>query len=240
MEQFHNAFDQVHASEAMKASTRAFLNAERQKRARRPQLWQTSLALCAALVLVVGLGAFRLLRTPVAYVSIDVNPSVELTLNRFDRVLSATAYNEDGQRVLSTLSLTGKPCTQAVELLLESQTMADYLTGPVALTVTVSAPDAAAQTALLARIQTCSAYQNHHGRGYCTDNQTVHEAHRHGMSFGKYAAYTTLSQYDSSVTMEDCQHMTMAELHARIRACQGHGTNGSQGAGHHRHGNGHD
>ena len=45
---------------------------------------------------------------PVSYVSIDVNPSIELALNRFDRVVYAAAYNLEGEEILNGLSLKGK------------------------------------------------------------------------------------------------------------------------------------
>ena len=51
-------------------------------------------------MLAVSIGGYSYIQTPVSYVSIDVNPSVELTLNRVDRVISATAFNGDGEAVL--------------------------------------------------------------------------------------------------------------------------------------------
>lgn len=43
--------------------------------------------------------------TPYSYVSLDVNPSVEYTVNIFDRVLSVKAVNDDGEKILKEMNL---------------------------------------------------------------------------------------------------------------------------------------
>ncbi len=74
-------------------------------------------AACAACVLgsaVVGAYAYF---TPVSYVSLDVNPSIEYSLNTFDRVLSVKGVNDDGKIVLEKIELTSlknKAIDQAV------------------------------------------------------------------------------------------------------------------------------
>jgi len=231
-----DAFEEVRASQELKKATLDFLAAEREKRTPRRSAWARPLAACAAaLVLVLlGVGGWQMVCTPVAYVSIDVNPSVELELNRLDRVLSATAYNPDGERVLDGLDLVGRSYTDAVDALLDSPAMAPYLTGTSALTVTVAADSEAKETALLAGVQSCAGYQHHGGRSCCADPATRSEAHGCGMSIGKYAASQELMACDETVTQEDCDHMTMAEIWARLDACQhGETSTTGTGAGHH-------
>lgn len=43
------------------------------------------------------------------------------------------------------------------------------------------------------------------------------QAHQSGLSCGKYNAYLRLSRYDSSITIEDCQEMSMAQLQEKLR-----------------------
>ena len=54
---------------------------------------------------------------------------------------------------------------------------------------------------------------------HCTDTHTLHEAHSHHCSVGKYTAYQELAQYDETITIEDCIDMTMHEIHERIKTC---------------------
>ncbi|BCN32118.1 hypothetical protein bsdtb5_34130 [Anaeromicropila herbilytica] len=43
--------------------------------------------------------------TPYTYVSLDVNPSIEYSVNRFDTVIDVKAVNEDGEAILSQIDL---------------------------------------------------------------------------------------------------------------------------------------
>ncbi|MDF2882065.1 MAG: hypothetical protein K0R54_2622 [Clostridiaceae bacterium] len=68
------------------------------------------LALCVAsaavMLLTTGIGAWAY-TTPYSYVSLDVNPSIEYTLNRFDRVIDVKAVNDDGQVILDQIDIDG-------------------------------------------------------------------------------------------------------------------------------------
>jgi hypothetical protein len=67
----------------------------------------------AAVVIMFGLTAWTYL-TPYSYVSLDVNPSIEYSVNRFNRVLSVTAVNGDGAEILNKLNLNNKTIQAAV------------------------------------------------------------------------------------------------------------------------------
>ncbi|MEF9879590.1 MAG: anti-sigma factor domain-containing protein, partial [Clostridia bacterium] len=61
-----------------------------------------ALAACLVLMLGLGAGAYSYL-LPTCYVSMDVNPSIEYTLNAYHRVLTVQAVNESGAVVLADL-----------------------------------------------------------------------------------------------------------------------------------------
>ncbi|ODU56268.1 MAG: hypothetical protein ABT01_04260 [Clostridium sp. SCN 57-10] len=83
-------------------------------------------AACACAVLLCAAGAFSLL-CPAAYIGIDVNPSIELTTNLFDRVLTATARNADAEEVLSGLRLRNVDLDTAVSAIIGSIVQHEYL-----------------------------------------------------------------------------------------------------------------
>jgi hypothetical protein len=62
-------------------------------------------AASAAALAVLGTGTWAY-ASPYSYVSLDVNPSIEFIVNRFDRVLEATAMNEDGDEILKEVYLS--------------------------------------------------------------------------------------------------------------------------------------
>ncbi len=56
--------------------------------------------------------------TPYSYVSLDINPSFEFSINRFDRVLNVNAVNNDGEKVvekIGTAELKNKEINDAVK-----------------------------------------------------------------------------------------------------------------------------
>ena len=186
--------------------------------------------LCAMLVLFLGIGGmYTMLHVPVSYVSIDVNPSIELSLNRLDRVICATAYNTDGASILEHIDLDGKYYTDAIDLLMDSPAMAAYLVENAMPTFTIGADSHRTEQMLLQGVQDTHGCSGHGGSSYTADIHTLEEAHAYGLSFGKYAAYQVLAQYDANITAQDCQHMSMGEIHGRIAE---HGHN----AGHGHHG----
>lgn len=67
------------------------------------------IALCAscAAIMLFGTGAgVWVYAAPYSYVSLDVNPSIEYTLNRLDRVIKVKAVNDDGQAILAEVNMT--------------------------------------------------------------------------------------------------------------------------------------
>ena len=103
------------------------------------------LLLAACLVVAaVGMGLLGVaVVTPTAYVSIDVNPSLELAVNRFDTVVGARGLNEDGEEVVSSTDVTWMSYEDAVGALVESMEDEGYLTRESAVGVTVTCDDEA-------------------------------------------------------------------------------------------------
>ena len=60
-------------------------------------------------------------------IGIDVNPSVELSINRRERVLKAEALNQDGNQILSDMDLKGVDLNVAVNAVVGSMVTHGYL-----------------------------------------------------------------------------------------------------------------
>ncbi len=57
--------------------------------------------------------------TPTASVVVDINPSIELKINRWDRILKTIPLNSDGEKVLSTLNIKNKVLSDGLDLIVE-------------------------------------------------------------------------------------------------------------------------
>lgn len=86
------------------------LKRDKAAKPRKKLVWATS---AAAVICTFSVGAWMFF-SPYTYVSLDVNPSIEYSVNRFDLVLSAEGVNEDGENILINLNLQYKPITDAV------------------------------------------------------------------------------------------------------------------------------
>lgn len=104
-------------------------------KAARPMRWRAWIAACLALVLVGGgAGVFYQNANAVAsVVSIDVNPSIELRVNKDGKVLSCTPINEEAHIALEEMNdgkdLEGAKLTVAVNAIVGALVRHGYLDG---------------------------------------------------------------------------------------------------------------
>ena len=212
------AFDCVRADEALKRRTKTYLAKTVYQKGGRSFPFRRIRPLLAAacLLLVLCLGGSYLYFTPTAFISVDINPSLELGVNRFGRVVSVEGYNEDGQALADTLDVKYLSYRDALEQILDSQSMAAYLQdGILSLTVAGENEDQCGE--IYQAMEDCSAGQRNI-RCHTSSSDTVSEAHGHGMSVGKYQTYLLLRELDPGITVEDIQGMTMREIYQLIRA----------------------
>ncbi|MEY8427455.1 hypothetical protein AALA00_06995 [Lachnospiraceae bacterium 46-15] len=220
MNKIRDAFESIHADTQLKETTKQFLAEKYEKKQRvvfRPAFKGAMAVICVLLVLLAGVGGYSWIQAPAAYMSIDINPSIELVLNRFDKVISATAYNAEGEEILEALSLKGKKYTAAIDAIMESGCMKGYLTEESELVFTIAA-DSDKGNELKAGVEYCSGHMGHASESIYVDKEIVSEAHDNGCSLGKYYAYLQLSQYDDSVTIDDCRDMSMSKIHDLIKS----------------------
>ena len=94
--------------------------------------WTSLIAACLAVMLLGGGGVFYQRANAVAsVVSLDVNPSIELKVNRSEKVLSCTPLNEDAKAILADMSngadLKGAKLDVAVNAIVGSLVRNGYL-----------------------------------------------------------------------------------------------------------------
>ena len=85
------------------------------------------MGVAAALTLVVGGFGYQSNFMEYTVVGIDVNPSVELSVNKQDKILSATAVNEDGAAILSGMDLKNVDTKIAVNAIIGAMVQQGYM-----------------------------------------------------------------------------------------------------------------
>lgn len=215
-DRLRETFDRIHAEEELIERTRAFL--VRKTRGYRRSAVQIHPRLLPAVVclffLLAGWNGGRVYLTPASFISIDVNPSLELGINRFDRVVSVRGYNEDGNRLAASLDIRFMEYTEALEHVIASEGIRGYLSRNELVSIAVVGSDQTQCRRMLSRIQSCTAG---HKNTYCclADMEDVTMAHQEGLSYGKYRAFLELRELDPQITAEEIQGMTMREIRER-------------------------
>lgn len=218
----HDAFQQIHAEESLKHNTKAFLREQREA-SFRPNMFRRRFAILASaclFFLTVGFGGWRIYFTPTASVSIDINPSLELSVNRFNKVLAVTGYNTDGKELASSLQVKYMDCEDAIDKIVTSDRVKDLLSGDEVLTITVSGENTSQCRRIYSHAET-STKESQNTYCYMADHEDTEEAHHLGLSSGKYQAFLRLQSLGSDITAEEVKDMTMKEIHDLIHSLSG-------------------
>jgi hypothetical protein len=99
------------------------------------------LAAAAVLVLLLFSAMYPLSASQaVAYVSVDINPSLELGVSRNLKVVSANALNPEAADLIAELELKGLPLTEALDVILLTAEEKEYFTGDSPAVVLAGTP----------------------------------------------------------------------------------------------------
>ena len=96
----------------------------------------------AACLCIVFFGYYQPNFVPYGALRIQINPDVELTLSRTDRVLELEGLNADGQSLIAGYDYGGKDREDVTEELVERAIDLGYLSGGETVSITVTSADA--------------------------------------------------------------------------------------------------
>ena len=226
---FKEIFDQIHAEEDLKKNTMEYLFRKAKKKTpfpvRKSRRFIPALV-CLLLLLLGGWSGWQIYFTPVSSISIDVNPSMELGINRFDKVISIEGFNQDGNQLAASLDIKFMKYTEALEQILSSKKIRDCLSQDETVSILVVGSDKKHNDKMLSNVKSCTAG---HQNTYCASASVseVSHAHKSGLSYGKYKAYLELSKLNPDITPEDIQGMTMKEIRNLINSLSSGSSNAS-------------
>lgn len=228
------AFDTVHAEEALKGRTRDFLHRRFYENKKR-RILRAGYAVVCSLFLLLGIGGYTIYFTPVTYISIDINPSIELELNRLDRIIEVTPFNEDGAAAIKDLPLKNRRYDEGIVALLESRGMSAYLSGDANISISVASDYEERNARIQSRVMECTGERYGKVSCHASSGEEIRSAHHAGLSFGKYRVFLELQLENPELTVEDIKGMSMREMQELMEEepCAG-----TDHAGHGKHGKG--
>jgi hypothetical protein len=79
------------------------------------------------LALVLFVSGLQWVNTSASYIAVDINPSIILTTNPWEKVVEVEALNEDAETLLVDLVLIGLQADEAIELIIAEATEMGYI-----------------------------------------------------------------------------------------------------------------
>lgn len=171
---------------------------------------------------------------PTALVSVDINPSIEVSINKDEEIVSAQAKNEDGTKLLESLDLTHKKLVDGVNEIIAAAKDMGYLdeSRKVVLVSATLYDSAGSDTSteyaaqlkdILGRLETESDSADLL-TVYIDDSAIIKEAKDNDLSIGKELLYEYAQTQDAPLTAADIRSASLSELLDKLNAIEKNGT----------------
>ena len=179
------------------------------------------LTIGAATVLIIAalIAGVLFITRPAGFLSIDVNPSMELSFNRLNRVVEAKGLNPEAIELLDGKGLKGLDIDDAVKEVVFTLLDNGYLSNEEAMLL-FSADDRVASNEVLQRIKNEAVlwlkdyYQSTNlvSQSIDLDDDEIELAHKLGMSAGKYNLVKSIVASNLGISSDQLMNMSISEL----------------------------
>lgn len=220
-----SAFYKIQAEETLKSNTLLYLRYKTQNHTKKKNTSVKKLVAvlsCFVVLLFTSLLSYNFYLTPNVYVDVDVNPSIELVVNRFDRIIGVHSYNQDGENLLLELELKHKNYNDALLILIETIEQMGYIEENGFVSVTLQTNNQNREDELLLKIKNSveSVVLRHNKPAtvevFSVSEETRNIAYENDISPKKYLTILELMEVDPATTIEGCKGHSVGELKQSI------------------------
>jgi len=190
-------------------------------------LMKKKIALALSIVAILSLagGGYAYAKNPVAYVSMDINPSVELGVNAFDKVVSVEAYNKDGEKILEGTNLVNANVDDAVSTVILNAISEGYIKedGLSVIEITTSTDKEKVATKLdesLKEVVDETLDNNNVEAEVETEKVPLarrSEARKLGLTSGKLDVIQKLQELDPTINIEDYKGSSVKDIQKKTK-----------------------
>lgn len=192
------------------------------KPGRRPLI--TYAVAAAVMILALALGMFGSFAGPgaaVAYVALDINPSIELFVNKDAKVIKTRALNEQAEAILSSGGVEGTDIYRAVDLIVKDAYAKGYIKAEdknLILAGVIPLKESAAALVDETKLRDTIYYDMKEQQvpGFVVVNKAWEEAEKEaeklGLSLNKYLVYDRMSREGIPVTPEDFRSSSIRQV----------------------------
>lgn len=155
-------------------------------------------------------------------ISIDINPSIELNINGFDRVISIKNINEDGKILSKSLNIMFENYHSAIDKIVENSKITELLSNDGVLSFSVLPYNQKQGQNIINYISNRTqknkniyCYEVSHSDALCAKNL--------GLSYGKYKKYIQIKSMGFDITPDDIRNMSMKKICEIKKICETEG-----------------
>lgn len=198
---------------------------------------------CVIPLFVIGLfsyNTFTSYYTESAYVDLDINPSIELSVNKYNRIINASAYNGEGDDLLADLDIKNEKIESALPEIIHATAQEGQLQKEGLVSVTVQA-NSQKEKELLALIEeivdeTLADYEGTETDIFAVDSQVKNTSHNMDLTPAKYLAICKLQEVDPTATVDECRHNSIGGIKKRTKEHEEKHKKDGSGSGKHSSG----
>jgi len=178
-------------------------------------------AAAALLLMIMGSYAYGERYGVASTVALDVNPSIEIGVNKGEKVVYVTPKNEDGKKVIGDMKLEGSDIKVAVNALIGSMLREGYISEMAnSILISVNGDDAkknaAMQSALSAEVTDMLNTGSFQGavlsQTITSDPETKRLAEEYGITEGKAQLIRQITENNAAHTFEELAGLSVNEL----------------------------
>lgn len=190
--------------------------------------WFKHSFIAAAVLLMFLLPGYHLFsKQAIAYVALDINPSIELAVDKNTNIIKAQGLNEDGVKIISQAQVTGMNLYQGLPLIVQQAIKDGYLAKEQENVVlsTITLVKNQPTTAPISKHKVEVAINEPMQRAQNISANVIMEqsdmekrgnAQKMGLSTGKYILYQTAQQQGCKVTIEDAKNQSVQQLISQL------------------------
>lgn len=211
MNRLKQQLDMVKASPSTKEKTMAYVIAKR-KKSRMPAYAVSALALCCFILLL--LQPWSTSSAVQSYVTLDINPSMEFTLNEQDKIVAVTTFNQEAKTLLEGQDLQGMKVEEAFTYLWQKPEWIPYLSNGI-VEVSVYSEDRSVSLRLEKELNAYLSTSLEEGSYHCSHvgDDIYEQAQDHHASMGKYRVIEEIRSYTQVYSEEELLNKSMKELY---------------------------
>ena len=151
------------------------------------------------------------------FISVDINPSLELGINRLNRVVSVKGFNEDGEILAKKLDIRFMDYQDVLNLILKNPKITELLAADGVMSFCVVGRNRGKnqEMKILSMLEEKTKTSLN---TYChyADFKEVKEAHHKGLSYGKYKAVMQLKKNYPEIKPENYRNIPMKDIHRML------------------------